>query len=176
MKNIESLDWRTDEGLVIETNKPDLSSKERFKAYKMKLHEEMLKKQRLPYSIKVLMAKDRIRDFYNEALKRGYNTHVSVGGLDSIVLGHLISDMGYTADEVPFVSASTLEDISIQKIHEEMGCIVVKPLKSKATILQEEGSLTFKNFPQVVVIHTVKAFGVIKKRSSRCFSGTFLLF
>ena len=139
MKNIESLDWRTDEGLMIETDKPDLSSKERFKAYKMKLHEEMLKKQRLPYSIKVLMAKDRIRDFYNEALKRGYNTHVSVGGLDSIVLGHLIRDMGYTADEVPFVSASTLEDISIQKIHEEMGCIVVKPLKSKATILQEEG-------------------------------------
>ena len=116
-----------------------LSSKEEFKAYKMRLHEQMLQKQRVPYKIKVMMAKDRIRDFYDEAKTRGYDCHVSVGGLDSIVLGHLIREMGYTAEQIPFVSASTLEDISIQQVHKEMGCIVVQPLKPKVRILQEEG-------------------------------------
>lgn len=120
-------------------SKDDLSSMERYKAYKQKLHEEMLSKQQVPYSIKVHMAKDRIRDFYNEALRRGLNCHVSVGGLDSIVLGQLIRSMGYTKEQVPFVSASSLEDISIQKVHKEMGCIVVQPLKPKVRILQEEG-------------------------------------
>ena len=34
-----------------------------------------------------------------------------------------------------------------------------------------------KNFPQFVVIHTVKGSGVVNKvQVSRCFSGTFLLF
>ena len=34
-----------------------------------------------------------------------------------------------------------------------------------------------KNFPQSVVIHTVKGFGVVNKAEvSRCFSGTLLLF
>lgn len=120
-------------------SKDDLSSMERYKAYKQKLHEEMLSKQQVPYSIKVHMAKDRIRDFYKEALRRGLNCHVSVGGLDSIVLGHLIRSMGYTEEQIPFVSASSLEDISIQRVHKEMNCITVQPLKPKVKILQEEG-------------------------------------
>ena len=120
-------------------SKDDLSSMERYKAYKQKLHEEMLSKQQVPYSIKVHMAKDRVRDFYNEALRRGLNCHVSVGGLDSIVLGHLIRSMGYIEEQIPFVSASSLEDISIQRVHKEMNCITVQPLKPKVKILQEEG-------------------------------------
>ena len=119
--------------------KKHLDSVEEYKAYKQGLHEKMLQKQRLPYKIKVAMTKDRIRDFYDEAKTRGYDCHVSVGGLDSIVLGHLIRSMGYTEQEIPFVSASTLEDISIQKVHKEMNCIVVQPLKPKVRILQEEG-------------------------------------
>lgn len=117
----------------------DLKTKEEYKAYKMKLHQAMVEKQRLPYRIKVAMSKDRIREFYNEAMTRGLNCHVSVGGLDSIVLGHLIRSMGYNERQVPFVSASSLEDISIQRIHKEMGCINVKPLKPKVQVLQEEG-------------------------------------
>lgn len=109
---------------------------EEYKAHKMQKHEEMLQKQRVPYSIKVKMSEQRIRDFIEECDTRGYNYHVSVGGLDSIVLAHLIERMGY---DVPRVSASTLEDISIQRVHKEMGCIVVAPLKSKIKILQEEG-------------------------------------
>lgn len=112
---------------------------ESYKEHKRRKHEEMLQKQYVPYSIKVRMAEDRIKTFINECDSRGYNYYVSVGGLDSIVLGHLIRKMGYSEDRVPFVSASTLEDKSIQAVHKEMGCIVVKPLKSKVTILQEEG-------------------------------------
>lgn len=117
----------------------DLKTKEDYKQYKMELHQQMLSKQRVPYSIKRRMSESRIREFYNEALSRGYNCHVSVGGLDSIVLGHLIRKMGYTEEQIPFVSASSLEDKSIQKVHREMGCICVQPLKPKVRILQEEG-------------------------------------
>lgn len=116
-----------------------LDTLESYKEHKKQKHQEMLSKQRVPYSIKVAMAKDRIRDFIQECDRRGYSYHVSVGGLDSIVLGCLIRSMGYTAEDVPFVSASTLEDISIQRVHKELGCIVVKPLKNKQMILQEEG-------------------------------------
>ena len=115
---------------------PDFQSVEEYKAHKAQKHQEMLQKQRLPYAIKVKMSEQRIRDFIEECDIRGYNYHVSVGGLDSIVLAHLIERMGY---DVPRVSASTLEDKSIQEVHKEMGCIVVKPLKSKVKILQEEG-------------------------------------
>lgn len=125
--------------LEIEEARKDLSTVERYKAYKQKLHEAMVQKQNVPYNIKVMMSKDRIREFFNEAQTRGLNCHVSVGGLDSIVLGHLIREMGYTEQEIPFVSASSLEDISIQRVHKEMGCITVQPLKPKVRILQEEG-------------------------------------
>lgn len=109
---------------------------EEYKAYKMQKHNEMLQKQNVPYSVKVRMSENRIRSFIEECDSRGLNYHVSVGGLDSIVLATLIEKMGY---DVPRVSASSLEDKSIQEVHKEMGCIVVNPLKSKVKILQEDG-------------------------------------
>lgn len=109
---------------------------EQYKEHKRQKHEEMLSKQRVPYKYKVQMSKDRIRDFMKECEKRNLNCHVSVGGLDSIVLAYLIRSMGY---DIPLVSASSLEDKSIQEVHKELGCINVKPLKSKVNILQEEG-------------------------------------
>jgi 3'-phosphoadenosine 5'-phosphosulfate sulfotransferase (PAPS reductase)/FAD synthetase len=114
----------------------DFESLEEYKAHKKEMHERMLSKQRLPYKYKRPMAETRIRDFIEECGRRGLNYHVSVGGLDSIVLAHLIESMGY---DVPRVSASSLEDKSIQAVHKEMGCIVVKPIKPKVSILQEEG-------------------------------------
>lgn len=109
---------------------------EQYKEHKRQKHEEMLSKQRVPYKYKVQMSKDRIKDFMKECEKRNLNCHVSVGGLDSIVLAYLIRSMGY---DIPLVSASSLEDKSIQEVHKELGCINVKPLKSKVNILQEEG-------------------------------------
>ena len=96
----------------------DFESVEEYKKHKMQKHEEMLQKQRVPYAIKVKMSEQRIRDFIEECDRRGLNYHVSVGGLDSIVLAKLIERMGY---DVPRVSASSLEDKSIQDVHKEMG-------------------------------------------------------
>lgn len=115
------------------------NSVEEYKEYKAAKHRDMLQRQMLPYEVKRRMSEQRIRDFYQEAQQRGVNCHVSVGGLDSITLAYLIRDMGYTEKQIPFISASSLEDASIQKVHQEIGCIVVKPLKSKVNILQEEG-------------------------------------
>lgn len=95
----------------------DFESLEEYKAHKKEMHERMLSKQRLPYKYKRPMAETRIRDFIEECGRRGLNYHVSVGGLDSIVLAHLIESMGY---DVPRVSASSLEDKSIQAVHKEM--------------------------------------------------------
>lgn len=114
----------------------EFESVEEYKQHKIEKHNEMLMKQRVPYSIKVKMAESRVRDFIHECERRRLNYHVSVGGLDSIVLAKLIERMGY---DVPRVSASSLEDRSIQLVHEEMGCITVAPQKSKVKILQDEG-------------------------------------
>lgn len=114
----------------------DFESIEEYKKHKAEKHAEMVAKQQVPYAKKVEMSKARIKGFIEECERRGLNYHVSVGGLDSIVLAKLIESMGY---DVPRVSASTLEDKSIQAVHKEMGCIVVQPLKSKVNILQEEG-------------------------------------
>ena len=47
-------------------------------------------------------------------------------------------------------------------------------------VSQEAGQVVwyaplFQNFPQFIVIHTVKGFGIVYK-AERCFSGTLLLF
>lgn len=65
-------------------------SLEDYKRHKMLKHEEMLKKQGNPFDVKVRMSKNRIRSFIEECDSRGLNYHVSVGGLDSIVLAYLI--------------------------------------------------------------------------------------
>lgn len=117
----------------------DFETIEEFKKHKQEKHREMLMKQSVPYRIKVRMAEDRIRSFIEECDRRGLNYHVSMGGLDSITLGALIRKMGYGPNLVPFVSASMLEDKTIQNVHKEMGCIIVKPIKPKVSILQDEG-------------------------------------
>ena len=43
-------------------------------------------KQSLPYEAKVIHAQLRAREFYDEINKQDKNVHVSVGGLDSIVM------------------------------------------------------------------------------------------
>lgn len=114
----------------------DFNSVEDYKKHKAEKHAEMVAKQNVPYERKVKMAEQRIREFIHECKKRGLNYHVSVGGLDSIVLAKLIEKLGF---DVPRVSASSLEDKSIQAVHKEMGCINVNPIKPKVKILQEEG-------------------------------------
>lgn len=112
---------------------------EEYREHKRQKHNEMLQKQMLPYNIKVRMAENRIRAWIDTAGCNGYGTHISVGGLDSITLCAFIRSLGHNHEEIPAISASLLEDKSIQEVHKEMGVEIVRPLKSKVKVLQEEG-------------------------------------
>lgn len=94
-------------------------------------------KQQLPYDQKVILAEMRAKEFYRTMTNQGHNVHVSVGGLDSITLLLFLRHIGLT--DVPAVSVSSLEDKSIQRIHKDLGVIPLKPLKSKAEVIQEFG-------------------------------------
>lgn len=93
-------------------------------------------KQSLPYAQKVLLARKRAEEFEAECMERGLNTHVSVGGLDSITLLVFLRSIGIDA---PAISVSILEDKSIQQVHRQLGVECVKPLKTKADVLSEFG-------------------------------------
>lgn len=111
-------------------------SLEEFKEHKRRKHNEMVALQSLPYEVKVGKAKQRIREFIQGCDQLGYNTHVSVGGLDSITLLCLIRSMHI---DIPAVSVSVLEDKSIIRVHKQLGVTMLRPLKNKHEILQEEG-------------------------------------
>lgn len=98
----------------------------------------MKQKQALPYELKVRAAKQRVLEYYHEICDvRGANVHVSVGGLDSITLFVFIRD--YCKLDVPGVSASTIEDKSVQAIHEQLGIETVYPIKPKVQVIKEFG-------------------------------------
>lgn len=90
-------------------------------------------KQALPYAAKVQHAKQRAWEFYNEL---DGNVHVSVGGLDSITLLHFLRSIGI---DCPAISVSCLEDKSIQRVHQNIGVISLKPVKSKVEVIREFG-------------------------------------
>ena len=100
-------------------------------------------KMGMDYDFKVAYAERRAREFAAECDKRGLNYHVSVGGLDSIVLFLFLTKLGI----YPLgISASFLEDSSIQRVHRALGIESVKPLRrpdgsfwTKATVIQEFG-------------------------------------
>ena len=78
----------------------------------------------MPYEFKVNYARIRAWEFYNECGKRDLDCYVSVGGLDSITLFFFLKSIGI---DVPAVSVSLLEDVSIQKIHKQIGVISLPP-------------------------------------------------
>lgn len=103
---------------------------------------------KMPYGAKVQLARERIWEWRDTCIKNGKNYAVSVGGLDSITLLHLVRDeLGQDAQGV---SVSVLEDKSIQDVHKELGVIPIKPLKSKKQILQEYG------FPVISKLNAAK--------------------
>lgn len=100
---------------------------------------QFIVKQRLPYKLKVALAEKRVREFVTECAIRGLDTHISVGGLDSITLLCFIRSLGYTSKEIPAISVSILEDKGNQEIHRQLDVIPIKPYKSKTQVLNELG-------------------------------------
>ena len=93
-------------------------------------------KMKQPYEFKIRYAELRAREFYEECGKRDLNCHVSVGGLDSIALLVFLRSIWI---DVPAISASLLEDKSIQAIHKQLVVETVKPLRSKVQVIKEFG-------------------------------------
>lgn len=109
---------------------------EEWKNEKKKKKAQMTAMQALPYEVKVRRAELRAREYIDKLDEMGLNAHVSVGGLDSIVLLMFLRKIGI---DVPAISVSALEDRSIQKIHRDLGVISIMPGKPKVQILQEYG-------------------------------------
>ena len=108
-----------------------------------RLKADFLEKQKQDYEFKVKYAENRAKAFVSECKKRGLNYHVSVGGLDSITLLLFLRSLGI---DCPAISASHLEDSSIQRVHRKLAIEPVKPIKradgtywTKSRVLQEFG-------------------------------------
>ena len=108
-------------------------------------HKEWLKERRaeiaqymsMPYEAKVGLAETRIWEWYDTARKNEKNVHVSVGGLDSITLFLLVRrTLGM---DIPGVSVSALEDVTIQEVHKQIGVTRIPPGKSMARVINEFG-------------------------------------
>lgn len=100
-------------------------------------------KMKMDYDFKIKYAKIRAKEFASECERRGLNYHVSVGGLDSITLLMFLRSLHI---DVPAISVSFLEDVSIQRIHRQIGVECLKPLKredgtywTKPKVIQEFG-------------------------------------
>lgn len=129
-------------------------------------YQEMAKLQAQSYAFKIRYAEMQARDFYNDchrlyvdgknrivnfdrqeelwdALENGtafpLKNHISVGGLDSITLLCFLRDLGYSEEEIPAVSVSSLEDKGNQDVHKKLGVIPIKPYKSKVQVIREFG-------------------------------------
>lgn len=84
--------------------------------------------QALSYEQKIERQTGKAFEFLEEMKKRGYNAHVSVGGLDSITLFVWLQSIGIN---VPAISVSVLEDKGNQKVHKALGIEMIKPYKTK---------------------------------------------
>lgn len=121
---------------------------------------DMRAKQQWPYETKVRHAARLIGEFYDNVVgeqlgdkdklvwneddsysypngKPEKGVHISVAGLDSITLLCFIRSLGYW--DVPAISVSSLEDGSIQRIHQAMGVEILAPYKNKVEVLNELG-------------------------------------
>ncbi len=100
----------------------------------MEIH-EFLQKQSLPYEAKIAHAQAKAREFYEHM---DGNVYCSVGGLDSLTL--LAFLRLYVSKDIPAVSVSSLEDKSIQLVHNSLdNFITLAPSKSKVQVIREYG-------------------------------------
>ena len=78
---------------------------EQWRAEKRKKKAQMAAMQALPYEVKVKRAELRAIEFVEKLDNMGLSSHVSVGGLDSIVLLLFLRKIGI---DIPAISVSAL--------------------------------------------------------------------
>ena len=91
--------------------------------------------QQEPYTSKRSRAVNLAWEFYKNLDVDG-KCYVAVGGLDSITLYLFLRSIGI---DVPAISVSCLEDLSIQRVHKALGVQALKPQKSKVKVIREFG-------------------------------------
>lgn len=113
-------------------------------------YDEMRARQAWPYEVKIRHAEKVAREFIEQVsagieyggthgtAHQAYNVHISVGGLDSITLLCFLRDR-FPRDEIEAISRSSLEDKSIQRIHQILGVKNIPGEKSKVSIIQQYG-------------------------------------
>lgn len=109
---------------------------EAWKRAKRDMKQNFTKLQEMPYDLKIKRQKGIAEEFLVEMQKRGHNTHVSVGGLDSITLYVWLMSIGI---DCPGISVSKLEDKGNQEVHKALGLEIIKSYKTKAQVLNECG-------------------------------------
>lgn len=92
--------------------------------------------QEMDYEAKLYRQEGIAQEFLIECNKMGKSCHVSVGGLDSIVLYVWLISIGI---KVPGITVSSLEDKGNQRVHKALGLTFVKSYKTKSQVLQECG-------------------------------------
>lgn len=110
---------------------------------KKKIADFMVKEQ-MPYSFKVKYARIRAEEFVRECDARGLNYHVSVGGLDSITLFLFLKSIHIDA---PGISVSSLEDVSIRRVHRQLG---IERLKPAVHHVDPDGKVHYWSKPQII--------------------------
>lgn len=105
---------------------------------------DFMVKERQPYSFKRKYAAIRAKEFVAECDRRGLNYHVSIGGLDSIVLFLFLRSIGIYA---PGISVSYLEDRSIQQVHTALG---IEKLQSAVREVRPDGTVIRWAKPQII--------------------------
>jgi len=73
--------------------------------------------QTWPYDWKIMHAEGVAKVYEKINRQNGVNSHVSVGGLDSITLHYFLESIGV---EVPCISCSTLENKGVQAVHRQI--------------------------------------------------------
>ena len=124
-----------DELTGVEDNAPDIV-REAWKKAKKDMKSNFTRLQQMSYEEKIERQTGVAKEFYEEMQNRGYEAHVSVGGLDSITLFIWLKSIGI---DVPAISVSGVEDKSIQKVHKALGIEIVKSYMTKVQVLNEVG-------------------------------------
>ncbi len=119
----------------VEDDAPDFLKKA-WQQAKKDMKSNFTKLQKMSFEEKLERQKEIAHEFYKEMQNRGKNCHVSVGGLDSIVLFIWLRSIGI---EVPAISVSNIEDKSIQTVHKALGVEIVHSYKSKVQVINEVG-------------------------------------
>ena len=109
---------------------------EEWRAEMKKKRAWMVARQAEPYEVKVRRAELRAHEYIEKLIDYDLEAHVSVGGLDSIVLLTFLRKIGI---DVPAISVSALEDRSVQRVYKQLGVKSISPGKSKVSILNECG-------------------------------------